>query len=289
MIFCLLISLNIIGFDAGGTFLKYGSPQNLNLLPNPYTKDIIFDLMTSDKKEILLTGAGAKTIASWISHDKTVSQEKNRPGLHIYNEFQCTGLGGAKLAKQEECLVVNIGSGTPILYANARDNVVKHLGGTGLGSATLVGLSHFILQISDLSKISELALLGDPSNVNLLVSDLYERSTEDLGLPGDITASNFGKYQDWRHVRQPTKNDILAGLHVLVAETIAGLSNQATQAYNSSDLPIVLTGGGTLNGALVKYLQKTFQYLQKTVIVPENAIYGTLTGLFALFDQHNNT
>lgn len=274
--------MKIIGFDAGGTFLKYGTPEKLDLLPLPYTKELIFDLIASDKETILLTGAGAKSIANWVTALNESKETEKRLKVNIYNEFLCTGLGGAILANKDECLVVNIGSGTPFLYVNASKRDVQHLGGTGLGSATLVGLSHFMLNISDLTEISESALAGDPSKVNLLVSDLYDKSTEDLGLPGDITASNFGKYQDWRVItNKPGKNDILAGLHVLVSETIAVLARQSIKPYG--DLPIILTGGGTMNKALVKYLQKTFQYLGKEVIIPENAIFGTLKGLFELF------
>lgn len=274
--------LNIIGFDAGGTFLKYGTPDKLELLPLPYTKELIFDLISSEEKAILLTGAGAKTISNWITTLNTNNQTKKEYEVKIYNEFLCTGLGGATLANKDECLVVNIGSGTPFLYVNASKKDVQHLGGTGLGSATLVGLAHFMLDITDLSEITELALAGDPAKVNLLVSDLYDKSTEDLGLPGDITASNFGKYQDWRVIsKKPGKNDILAGLHVLVSETIAVVARQSIKPYG--DLPIILTGGGTMNKALVKYLQKTFQYLGKEVIIPENAIFGTLKGLFELY------
>ena len=274
--------ITTVAFDAGGTFLKYGTPNDLHLLPLPYTKELIFDILSPEATRIILTGAGSKTIANWIN--KKFLEEDENPGLEleIYNEFLSTGLGGAKLAYQTECLVVNIGSGTPILYVNTKRPIVEHVGGSGLGSASLAGLSHFILNINDLNKISELALLGDSTKVNLLVSDLYEKSTEDLGLPGNITASNFGKYQDWRVVQnEPNNNDILAGLHVLVAETISVIANQASRAYKP-DIPIVITGGGTLNAALVKNLKKTFRYLNKEVIIPNNAIYGTLIGLFEI-------
>ena len=274
--------MTTVAFDAGGTFLKYGTPMNPHLLPLPYTKELIFDLITPETTRIILTGAGSKSIATWITKEYFEKNVNSHLKLKIYNEFLSTGLGGAKLARQKECLVVNIGSGTPILYVNADKHTVDHVGGTGLGSASLVGLSHFILNIDDLNKISELALLGDSTKVNLLVSDLYEKSTEDLGLPGDITASNFGKYQDWRVIQnKPNNNDILAGLHVLIAETISVIANQASRAY-SPDLPIVITGGGTLNKALVKNLKKTFKYLNKDIIIPNNAIYGTLNGLFEI-------
>lgn len=275
-------TIRTIGLDAGGTYLKYGTPNDPYMHPLPYNEELIFKLVHSDTEKILLTGAGAKTIFQWLESKQNFFTTPNRPILRIFNEFMATGFGGAKLADQTECIVVNIGSGTPILYVNSTTRKIEHLAGTGLGSASLVGLSHFILNIDDLNKISDSALSGDSTKVNLLVGDLYNQSTEDLGLPGDITASNFGKYQDWRVVtNKPTKNDILAGIHVMVAETIAGISNQASRAYKA-DLPIVLTGGGTLNKALVKELKKTFTYLHKEVIIPEQAVYGTLNGLFEL-------
>ena len=108
-------------------------------------------------------------------------------------------------------------------------------------------------------------------------------------MPGDITASNFGKYQDWRVVtNKPTTNDILAGLHVLIAEAIAVIANQGRRPYKST-LPIVISGGGTMNYALVKALKKTFAYLHNEVIIPEQAIFGTLQGLFVLDAQSINT
>ncbi len=273
--------MKTLAFDAGGTFLKYGTPTEPNLLPLPYTKELIFNLLKQDTRRIILTGAGSNTIARWIKDDYGKKKDNFDYEINIYNEFLATGLGGAKLAGQKECIVVNIGSGTPILYVNADQKKVDHVGGTGLGSASLVGLSHFILNIDDLNKITDLALKGDATKVNLLVSDLYNRSAEDLGLPGDITASNFGKYQDWRTVKnnKPNSNDILAGIHVMVAETISSIASQASRSYRD-DLPIVLTGGGTMNAALVKHLKHSFVYLKKDVIIPEEAIYGTLNGLF---------
>lgn len=273
---------NIIGIDAGGTFLKAGNPSlhNLHSTALPYTKESVNNIIRG-YKEIILTGAGSQNIKQWF--DSKINNEIN---FKIYNEFKSTGFGGAYLSSVDNgCIVINIGSGTPILYVDKNNNEVVHLGGTGLGSASLSGLAHFIIKNDNLTQISELALKGDPNKVNLLVGDLYENSEKILGLPHDITASNFGKYQKWRHVNEkPNKNDILAGLHVMVAESIAVIANQASKKYNDH-VPIVLTGGGTLNPALVKYLKKTFLFLNKECIIPKNAMYATLYGLFVL----NNT
>ena len=271
--------MNFIAFDAGGSFIKYGIPKSLHFFPLPYTKEIILNIINENgSKNVLLTGAGSQIIKNWLS-------PSNDKKVVIHQEFQATGFGGAYLSDLDECIVVNIGSGTPILYVNRKDKKVIHLGGTGLGSASIVGLSHFITQIDELDKISSLALQGNAAKVNLLVGDLYENSLKELGLPASITASNFGKYQNWRHIdEKPSINDLLAGLHVLVAETIAVITFQASKTYTKNhSIPIVITGGGTLNEALTVNLKKTFKFLNDIeCIVPQNALYGTLHGLFVL-------
>lgn len=262
-----------LGIDAGGTFLKLGNPllDHLELHPLPYNREFIENFL-GKQESLLLTGAGSQVIKSWFPDLK----------VEIIPELKATGLGGAFLSGYDECIVVNVGSGTPILYVNRKNMEVIHLGGTGMGSASLVGLSHYLTGLTDLDTIGREALKGDPNKVNLLVGDIYP-NPEAVGLPGDLTASNFGKYQDWRHIKKkskPSKTDLLAGLHIMVSETIAVVSTLASRRYAEKNLPIVITGGGTLNLGLVKYLKKTFSFLTQKFIIPEHAVYGTLHGVF---------
>lgn len=260
---------DFIGIDAGGTYFKAGNPfAKLESNSLPFDRFRIKKLIECTK-QTLLTGAGSNTILQWFPERK----------IKVFNEFQCTGFGAKYLSKMEECLVLNIGSGTPILHVAEK---VTHLSGTGLGSATIVGLSKLILGVErSLPEIMTLASTGDPTKVNLLVGDLYEHSEKDIGLPGDITASNFGKYQYWTKTARPKINDLIAGLHVMVAESLAVIVTQTSKSF-SPTIPIVITGGGTLNTVLLSYITKTFTYLEKDFIIPENAIYATLYGLFVL-------
>lgn len=266
----------IIGIDAGGSFIKAGNPitgvDTLKMYPLPYDREFLTTIGIESYEEILVSGAGSQTIANWF------------PNLNIQTipELQATGLGGAYLAKLNKCIVINIGSGTPILYVDRGQKNVVHLGGTGMGSASLVGLSNFLSGINNLDAIGHEALKGDPSKVNLLIRDIYP-NPEAIGIPGHITASNFGKYQDWRYLdptSKPTTYDLLAGLHVMIAETICTIGTLASRKYSDLDLPIVITGGGTLNPALIRYLQTTFDYLNQKYVIPELAPYGTLHGIF---------
>lgn len=284
-------SNKVLGIDAGGSYFKFGVYNDdkkyldhLNLFPLPYTREFL-GFLFENHSTVLITGAGAQNIKNLISK---MHHEK----IEILPELLSTGLGGAYLADVDQCIVVNIGSGTPILYVDKEKKEVKHLGGTGMGSASLAGLSSFLTGISDLDEISREALKGNPIKVNLLISDIYS-NPDDIGIPGYITASNFGKYQDWRHAdeeNKPSKADFLAGLHSMVGETIAMVSTLASRQYKDSnpELPIIITGGGTLNSALINNLEFTYKYLNQKYTIPENAVFATLHGVFLAKNMFTN-
>ncbi len=265
----------MFGIDAGGTYIKFGEPVHdvMEIHPLPYSKDWLKQQCESGSPPYLVTGAGSDTIMNWF------------PELAFEQipELAATGLGGAYLGGVEECIVMNIGSGTPILHVDVTSKKVKHISGTGLGSASLAGLSYYMTGIEDLDRIDEKAFSGDPDKVNLLIKDIYEDPAQ-VKIPGEITASNFGKYQKWRHIqvgKKPDQKDLLAALHKMIGESIAVMANLACRQCSLLDLPVVITGGGTLNRALLKYLDISFQYLGQPYIVPSKAVYSTLHGLFA--------
>lgn len=268
----------MFGIDAGGTYIKLGEPVTdvMEMHPLPYSKQWIRHQLEGAAPPYLITGAGSSTIRNWLPNVDFI----------LVPELQAIGLGGAYLAETEECIVINIGSGTPILYANLAEKRVEHLSGTGMGSASLAGLSYYMTGIYDLDRIEEKAFEGESERVDLLIKDIYE-NPELVKLPGDITASNFGKYQDWRHIgldRRPDINDLLAGLHKMVAETIAVMAGLACKQYTDKKLTVSVTGGGTLNRALMKYLRISFDYLEQPYIIPQKAVFSTLHGLFVFED-----
>lgn len=269
----------MFGIDAGGTFIKYGSPEeSFSMEPLPYERSHIEKLLQQHNPPYLVTGAGSQLIANWFPELE----------ISIVSELHATGLGGAHLAEVDTCIVINIGSGTPVLYADRVSKKVVHITGTGLGSASLAGLSYYMTGIEDLDEIEEAALSGNPDRVNLLIRDVYTNS-DLIDLPGEITASNFGKYQDWRHLSEeekPNKHDLLAGLHRMVGETIAVIVNAVRGQFSEEkNLPVVITGGGTLNKALLKNLEYGFSFFKQPYIVPALAVYSTLCGLFVANEE----
>lgn len=254
--------------------MKLGNPKegDLELHPLPYSKEWLEMKLDPREGPFFITGSGTMKIRGWFPD----------LGLRFVPELQAIGLGGAYLSGKQECIVMNIGSGTPILYVDRRTKEVRHLGGTGMGSASLAGLSYYMTGISDLDRIDEKAYEGNADRVNLLISDIYE-DPDLVALPGNVTASNFGKYQDWRHLdcaKKPDAKDLLAALHKMVAETIAVMANLASKQHGKVHLPVSITGGGTLNHALVKYLKISFEYLDQEFVIPLKAEFSTLYGLF---------
>jgi len=268
----------MFGIDAGGTYIKLGEPITdvIEMHPLPYSKEWMRHQLDGTTPPYLITGAGSSTIQSWLPDVE----------FEMVPELQATGLGGAYLAGMEECIVINIGSGTPILYVDLPEKRVEHVSGTGMGSASLAGLSYYMTGIYDLDRIEEKAFEGEPERVDLLIRDIYE-NPDLVKLPGDVTASNFGKYQDWRHIgldRRPDVSDLLAGLHKMVAETIAVMAGLACKQGPKNGLTVAITGGGTLNQALMKYVRISFDYLKQPYIIPRKAVYSTLHGLFVFED-----
>lgn len=264
----------MFGIDAGGTYIKIGEPINdvMEMHPLPYSKQWLKQKLAEAISPLYITGAGSGKITGWFP-DFVIEQ---------IPELVAIGLGGAYLAKVDECIVINIGSGTPILHVDMSEKAVQHVSGTGLGSASLAGLSYYMTGIEELDRIDEKAFEGNPEMVDLLIKDIYE-NPDQVNLPGDITASNFGKYQKWRYMnnnQRPEVKDLLAALHKMVGETIGVIANLACKQYRSDHLPVVVTGGGTLNRALLKHLDATFKYLSQPYIVPSKAVYSTLHGLF---------
>jgi type II pantothenate kinase len=146
-------------------------------------------------------------------------------------EFQATGRGGLFLSGLDQAIVVGMGTGTSILRVGA--DGVRHLGGSGVGGGTLLGLSRALLRTTDVPLVIEAAAGGDLANVDLRIADL---PPAELGnLPGHATASNFGRLD-----REPRPGDQALGILNLVFQTIGVLASFAARQEGLAD--IVLTG-----------------------------------------------
>ncbi len=213
---------------------------------------------------IRMTGAGATFIQKEILG---IAVEK-------VEEFIALGHGGLYLTGLEKAVIVSMGTGTAIVKAHGK--CISHIGGTGVGGGTILGLSKAMLNLSDFDNIVSLAEEGDLSLVDLSIGDITQG---DIGnLPPTLTASNFGKMSD-----KAGKNDLLRAILNMVFQTIGMMAVLAAKV--EKDQNIVMTG----NLVKVAQAQKTFGELSKLYKVkfhtPKYARYCTAIGAAISYGQ----
>ncbi len=211
---------------------------------------------------IMVTGVGSTFI-----NEKVL-------GIPTYkvDEFLAIGLGGLFLSGLAKAVIVSMGTGTA--FVMAENGRARHLGGSGVGGGTLLGLSNRMLNVRNFSDIVEMAKSGDLKHVDLSIGDISHN--ELVGMPEDTTASNFGKMIDLA-----SKDDIALGIINMVFQTIGMLAIFC--ARNEKVGHVVLTG----NLTNVPQSQEVFEGLTRlhgmVFHIPENAEFATAVGA-ALID-----
>ena len=267
--------MKILGIDVGGSTTKIVGFDGDALLAPRIVKanDPIasvyggFGKFTSengialdDIDKIMVTGVGSTFLDGDIYGIKT----------QRVDEFRANGHGGSYLSGLDEAIVVSMGTGTAFVYADASRGHYEHLGGTGIGGGTLVGLGGRLLGVTSAEHLSQLAEKGDISKVDLRISDITDNSISPL-FAADATASNFGNVSDLA-----SKEDVALGLINMIYETIGMMAVFA--AGMKSIRNIVLIG----NMAVLPQAERTFKMLNGmfdlNFIIPENAAFGTVIG-----------
>lgn len=262
----------IIGIDIGGSTTKivgFDKDKMLSPLMVTATDPIasVFgalgkflnanNLTLNDIERIMVTGAGSSYITEKLYGIPTGK----------VSEFHAIGMGGLFLSGLSRAIVVSMGTGTALVMAD--HNTARHMGGTGVGGGTLLGLSNRMLNVRKFDDIVEMAQGGNLANVDLTIGDI----TRDIldGLPPETTASNFGKISDLA-----SKSDIALGIINLVFQAIGMMAVFATRIDNVKD--VVLTG----NLVNVPQAYDIFDGLSKLFNVnfhlPDNAEFATATG-----------
>lgn len=211
-------------------------------------------------KEILSTGGGSRLLGGEML------------GLPIsrINEIDAIGLGGLTLSGRDDCLVVSAGTGTALVLVRDGGRIVRHVGGTGVGGGTIVGLAYRMLGVSDFRTLEEMALKGVLSRVDLTIGDIVGGP---IGiLPAEVTASNFGKISGGA-----SAEDIAAGIFNLVSQTITAVAAMAAKAYNLED-SIVITGMLGRSSLVSRIIRETAKLFSVKVLIPENCELATALG-----------
>lgn len=222
-----------------------------------FTSDNALDL--SDIEKIMITGAGSSFVTKPLY---------SLP-CEVIPEFRSIGLGGLYLSGLDKAVITSMGTGTAVVYAE-KDCEPRHLGGTGVGGGTLIGLSKKMLGMDNVEHICRLAEDGNLANVDLKIDDITKHDLAN-GFSDLMTASNFGNVSDIA-----SKSDIALGIVNMVLETVGMVSIFAAGNYGVRD--IVLTGN--LTG--IDIAAPTFETFNKmfgvNFIIPKYSRFGTVIG-----------
>ncbi|HHV10362.1 MAG TPA: pantothenate kinase [Clostridiales bacterium] len=263
----------ILGIDVGGSTTKIvafrNKDQMLGSLQVRASDQItslygaighfthIYKISLKDVSKIVITGVGASFVNDDIYGIPTFKVD----------EFQAIGLGGAMLSKLEQALVVSMGTGSA--YVRVLKDQITHIGGSGVGGGSLLGLSSKLINENDIGLIAAIAEKGDLTKVDLTIQDI----SRDLipKLPPLTTASNFG------HIKsEAAKADLALGTINMVFQTIGMLA-----VFACLDTPIrdvVLIGALTTLPQAETVFGEVGKLYPINFIIPPHAVFATAIG-----------
>ncbi|MGI6157109.1 MAG: pantothenate kinase [Saccharofermentanales bacterium] len=262
----------LIGLDIGGSTTKVIGFKHGDLLEEAFVQAsdpvasaygalgkflTLNHLRLEEVDSIHMTGVGASYLDGRLLECQTT----------VVPEFDSVGLGGLHTARVGKAIVVSMGTGTSLVYAEQRH--VRHIIGSGIGGGTLLGLAQIMLNVRDFQSISSMAIHGDLGRVDLAVSDISRY--EIPGLAPETTASNFGRVDD--HYKP---EDLAMGITNLVFQPIGTAAVLAARLENVDT--VVFTGNLLRVPSGRQVLYEFSNMYGINVLIPDHAEFATAIG-----------
>ncbi|RJE88406.1 type II pantothenate kinase [Paenibacillus sp. 1011MAR3C5] len=267
-----------LGIDAGGTLIKiaYIEGESDSIRCRTFSSSHIEDaaewILKSGSAEICVTGGKAKQLEACGV----------RPQTGIV-EFEATYRGVRYLLQEEgvpleSFILTNVGTGTSIHYLSGHTH--RRVGGTGVGGGTIMGLSYALTGLADFDELLELAANGSREQIDLKVRHIYEGAEPPI--PGELTASNFGRLNLLADLDGLSKSDLLSSVIGLVGETVATTSVLAAGQCQAAT--VVFIGSSFIGNELLKDAVEGYTRLRgATPMFLENGAYcGAIGALLQL-------
>jgi len=265
------MTLLAIDFGGSGTDAVWGNNPNalarksfpaLEFSATADSVSRIVDCLPALPEEIVATGGKSRQLPDQI---------EGIP-LHCLGEIEAVGWAG-RLFSPLPTLVVSLGTGTAMVKVT--DDSIVHIGGTGVGGGTLVGLSRLLIdQALSFGQLEALAQEGDATTLDLNVGDIVGG---DLGwLKADYVAANFGKAA--RGNLTKSQADLVAATFHLVGHTVSSLSLHLARAHN---LARVLVVGHPIDSPLMQAIfASSGRAIGGKFDFPPQPRYGVASGAF---------
>ena len=215
------------------------------------------NLTLQDISRIMVTGVGSSYLNEDIYGIPTRKVE----------ELVSVGKGGLYLSKLDKAVVVSLGTGTA--FVNATKDRVSHMGGTGVGGGTVLGLSSKLLNVRSFDSIISLADQGDLAKVDLTIGDISKSDVSNMS--SGTTASNFGKISD-----TATTGDIAAGILNMVFQTVGLMAVFNARIADTND--VVVCGRLAEAPHCMETLEGIRDLHGVNFIIPKNAEFATALG-----------
>jgi len=129
-------------------------------------------------------------------------------------------------------ILVIMGTGVSILRVDsASPGDFVRVGGTACGGGTFLGLARMLTAANSFEEALILAAEGNAQNADKLVSDIYgEDGCATLGLPGNLTASNFGKLGEMSEAKCSERDLARSLLQMVTQQSVLLASAHAKMA-----------------------------------------------------------
>lgn len=226
----------ILSADLGGSATKLvlltpdGTPHFPQRVPPERTGEAVLAQINAylsshgvaSVSRLALTGVGSSFLPDTLGDFPT----------RKINEFSALTRGALTLSGVPEAVVVSMGTGTAFLHAKA-DGSYRHLGGSGIGGGTLLGLGKLLAGAQNIDELLALAANGSLAKIDWQMGDMALSSVSTL--PPELTAANFGKLAS-----DASLEDVAAGLINLVLQAAGSL---ALFAADGVGCPTILFAG----------------------------------------------
>ncbi|WP_287828839.1 type II pantothenate kinase [Bacteroides sp.] len=271
----------VIGIDVGGSTTKIVGVKQREIISPMFVKasDPVASLFGAfgkyiynnqinlpDIEEIILTGVGSAFIDRPIYDLPTARTD----------EFLANGLGAKFTIDLENIIVVSMGTGTS--FVKVQGGNIEHIGGTGIGGGTLLGLSRLLLKTQNIDTIAELASQGSLNNIDLQIQDICSKALP--GLPLDATASNFGKVDG-----NACPEDLASGIIHLVLRAIG--QSAILSSLNSNIRDFVLIGNLTQLPQCKEIFSKIEEMYNVRFHIPQYSEYSTAIGAALAYQKRS--
>jgi len=155
------------------------------------------------------------------------------------------------ITAQDECLVVNIGSGVSFLHCSKGATSFVRVGGSSLGGSTFLGLTSLLTGVDNFDQAIDMASKGDSAKVDMLVRDIYGEKKEIYGLKETTLASSFGKMISRKSRLAAKKQDLALSTLIMCSMNVAALAH--LHAKNTGAKHIVFTGSFLARSTVSSY------------------------------------